>query len=106
MKQKPSTNITTDKQRSVSRGVSDSNLYNAINANVSRQIQMAMSTNLNVASRAQQFQQARQSSINLTPQFEGTVNMVFEDKTVVKKHVKFVDKEFSRRARVMAYGDI
>lgn len=100
------TNITTDKQRSVSRGVSDSNLYNAINANVSRQIQMAMSTNLNVASRAQQFQQARQSSINLTPQFEGTVNMVFEDKTVVKKHVKFVDKEFSRRARVMAYGDI
>lgn len=100
------TNVTTDKQRSVSRDIADSNLYNAFNANVSRQIQMAMSTNLNVASRSQQFQQARQSSIHLNPQFEGTVNIVFDDKTVVKRHVKFVDKEFSRRARVMAYGDI
>ncbi len=100
------TNVTTNKQRSVSRDVADSNLYNALNSNLSRQIQMAMSTNLNVANRAQQFQRTNQSNINFTPQFEGAIEIMLNGEKIMKKNVKFIDKSLNKHKNTLGYGGI
>ena len=101
------TNITTNKQRSVSRDVSDSSLYNALNANVSRQIQTAMLANLNVASRAQQqLYRTNQSNINVTPKFEGAIEIYLDGEKYMTKNVRFIDKSLGKRKDTLSYGGI
>lgn len=73
---------------------------------VYQQLSRAIPQQLSFAQRHTAIQRANQSSINLTPQFEGIVNFVLDDGSIVKKNIKFVNKEFRRTSRTLSYGGV
>ncbi len=100
-------NVTVDvgSQRSIIRSLSNGAMYQSLNNSIQRQIQLAMPNNY-PSSRTRQLQQINSPSINLSPQFEGTVNLTFEDGRTVTQQVKFIDKAFYKRKSALGFGGI